>query len=258
MMLDRKQDSALFLHRPIVQCVSNLIGEADHPLLLTGQYMDEATSLKTNNGTVLELIYFCKGFIAVILGLHDGAGTFFSKVEFKHICPLYQSMAAYLSGLACFSRALDTSGFQKLREIRNGRLQLDLVRQSAASNPFFVHKVHLLEAKLALCCSKSGDGHCEFANAIEGAQRYNSRLDEALATEHAGVALLACDKRPNSNGFRYLTNALLLYEQWGAQKKVEKMRTIYGFSNQEEKSLLPEPGGLDPKSNGPIGVTCKS
>ena len=273
MMVDRKQDSVLCLHRPTLQCVANLMGEAENPLILTGQYMDEVASLKTNNGAAFELVYFWKGYIASILGLHGYAGTFFSKVEFKYISLLGQSMVAYLSGLACFSRALDASGFQRMRGIRTGRQRLERVRQFASSNPFFVHKVHLLEAKLALCCGKPEDARTEFAKAIEGAQRYNSLLDEALATEHAGVALL-CENRPNSDGFRYVTNALLLYEQWGAQKKVEQMRRFYGFSTQdlerssEEEMILPRPvGELNSKlngsektasaaTNGRVGVSC--
>ena len=227
LMKERKQHNAWMLTIPFVQLVCNLKGDALDPLVLTGEWMDEEAELPAlqSNGTAFVSLLIDKALIAVILNEYKVAETALAKMQPERVNAMYQSLARFLLGLTHLIRASNACGLRRWLELRAGKRQLELVRHFASSNSYQTPHVKILEAKLALCNGKVDSALALFETAITSSREDDNRMGEALAAEHAGLAL--CDNHRPDEGKRYLRDAQLVYEQWGAHAKVKQMTKLY-------------------------------
>lgn len=231
-MVDRNQLSSVSLHKCLVQCISNLLGEADNSCVLTGKYMVEADEIRKHsgkhaNGSALTIIRIWKGFLCCIFNNFLCAEEALEATESNYVFVITRSFLWYCYGLALLSLSRHSHGWQKLVRTQRGCRQLALLRKVARFNPFLMHRVYLLEALLLLCQGSSNLAHSKFEASIEWARHFKNPCDEAVANEHAGIALF--EQGLESEGRQYIQEAIIIFERWGAMAKVDQLRSNFGF-----------------------------
>lgn len=239
MMRERKQDSALSLHSPIVQCVSNLLSEADDPTVLSGRHMVEGEALrdrreKSANGTGVAMILIWKVFLECLFLEFEKAERTSQATEWKYVFVMTQTFYWYYSGIALLSLArLDGRKKKQRNRLHQGKEQLARLRKVANFCPFLMHRVFLLEALLALCHCKTNLAFTKFEASMNWARQHKSVGDEAVACEHTGIVLL--EQGREEDGRRLINKAVYLYKQWGSHAKVQQLSCTYNLSVEAEQ-----------------------
>lgn len=133
------------------------------------------------------------------------------------------------------------SGFEQAETLE--RLNKDLARmkrwsQNCEAN--FLHLYYLMRAELENLSGNITQALELYDLSIEHAQKHQFMRDEALASERAARMLLANGKRRSSEG--YLRGAYKMYDAWGAEVKVKRLKgefpfikeVVTSFSSNEE------------------------
>ncbi len=190
--------------------------------------MIQAYELKNDFGSLFD-IYFLKMILCYLFGLADRAWEN-SQTAFRFIesraggssCGFYYFYDSLIN-LAIY----ETRGERDRREIlrRIGRNKKFLLNWARHGPMNYAHKVHLIEAGLAMLAGHSAAAAALFDHAIKlaGENRYIN--EEALANELAGRFYLSLDK-PKIAAV-YLAEARYLYDRWGAAAKVRQLEETY-------------------------------
>lgn len=226
LMADKKQYSSLSMHKCLVQCVSNLLGESDCSYVLTGRHMVEKNEIQKisgeqANGSTLAMIRVWKGLLCCLFRKFKSAEETLDLIDTRFVFVITRSFVWYYSGLACLFLARHRKGRQRRKRIRKGYQRVVWLRKVARYNPFLMHRVYMLEALLFLTRGQSELAFVKFEASIEWAKKFESPCDEAVACEHFGISLCELDRE--TEGRRYLKNALNLFDRWGAKAKVDHL-----------------------------------
>ena len=193
---------------------------------LTGSVHDEdaALSLSERTKDVHHFVHLAKDrlFAAVIFGNLELAADIGYRCE-KTICGVLHGQQAmivsrFLTGLACFATASKTKGKRK-KYIATGRRNLRLLqRWCNKGNPNVQHFVAFLRAEKSFCKGHHETALFRYRQAIALAARSGFNHDHALACERLACLHLAMGD--TSIAKDVLNDAINLYEDWGARKKV--------------------------------------
>ncbi len=208
----------------LIQFCLNLMGEAEDPLVLTGDGINEVEALRLWEETSM-ISYFgvlvAKHFMAVYmndltLAGHLAATMRLKRVE-KKLLPFVMHNHMFLQGVA--SATLSRTSCEHKEQAN--RLLKEL-RESAQHCPEnYLHKVYLIEAEIANSSGCHDDALAKYDRSIELAERQGFLQEHALACEKAGCAMR--DQGDTGAAKEYFQQARSLYRQWGAQVKVDQL-----------------------------------
>lgn len=99
---------------------------------------------------------------------------------------------------------------------------------SSAQNPNVIHFDALLDAEFASLRGDSYTSSTRFEVAIQYSARSGLTQDRALAHERYGEHLLRLGTSNTEDAVFHLSEALKLYEEWGALGKVRRIQAVHG------------------------------
>lgn len=214
-----------------LQMCFNLMGKSassDDPLVLTGEVMSEAETMKAIEGKhpiSLAWIWLMKHMLAVYFGRFDEAKVMASNIKASMSClgavlPFIPYTHLFLEGLA----AAALSRTQKL-EGKRARQILDKLKSNRhVTCRNFDNKIALMEAEMATSRGDRVVAKAKYEESAEMAHQDGFLHEEALAYELLGRALLRWEEL--QQGCDFLESAKSLYGQWGAFSKVKQLETL--------------------------------
>ena len=241
---ERSQQMVVDLHVPYLQGYVNLteLGTTD-PLILSGSYMNEETALKTENNTVVFTSYLMKLYLACIFNEYEKAE------EYAILSRPYESGASlfgvqqriFLEAMALLvlcrksRRRPHHRQIQKTKAVRpqSNRKRLQLARgylktlkKHASYHKSYLdsnlaHRIVAIEAGIAMVQGNIELGREKYKESISIALKERLWGEQSLISEIAGMAL--CDCGYTNDGISYLKQAKIVYEEWGAHRKVFEM-----------------------------------
>lgn len=215
--------TALATTSTVLQLMANFMGQATDPLVLTGEFLNEAQALKNSKGkhpVAYMLLLLYKHTLAVYMNDFPAAlnmSALIQSAAMDNIFPFLVSTFCFLDGLV--SASISWSSKQHKRRAKRLLVKLRAYAEHCPQN--FSGKVYLVEAEMASAAGDSESALILYKDAIEWARSQELIHEEALAYERAGYALCAHCK-PNE-GREYLKEAKALYASWGAQAKVDQL-----------------------------------
>jgi len=234
MLVDFGFHTCCALLRPFLQFVQNLMGQSEKATVLTGNTMEQAESLRTSQTTYNrrshQTIQMFRMILCYLFGdLHQAVmlshEMFFAIVEGPSpmLCPRLAFQA-----LIYFANAHVTG---KSRYARRGRSYLRRLQKMLRRKcPNVFHFVALVEAEdLAFVYRKRKNTEAlrrRYDKAIAAAGRLGILHIQALANERAGLFFLR--KGEVTWASTYLTQAHVLYREWGAVAKSKVMEGEHG------------------------------
>jgi tetratricopeptide (TPR) repeat protein len=211
-----------------MQLCLNFMGQSVDPLVLTGEVMDEAEVVRimeTRSPINLVGLLMVKLTLAIYMNNIPVAIEVWRRLESLHhkksVLRFYYALQLFFEGF--IAAILSTSSKASRRRAKNRLARLKVFAKHSPNN--YLHKVHLIEAELASSAGRHDDAMKKFISAIELAKNERFVNEQALACERAFYALRRWG-RPD-DAVPYLNQALSLYEEWGAQVKVDQLRICY-------------------------------
>jgi hypothetical protein len=238
MLTDFKQSSYWNMNVPLFQAILNLLGKSEDPTVLTGEYMDQeervAAWKQTGNKAAMNQYQLFVMILAAFFGDDKLAVAIESKMlplgyYRPDFCYPYR---VFITGLVYFGREKKKPccGFRKRGRSLLHKLE-EWTREGAVS---CAHMYQLLMAENMSCSSTKTDTVIfAYNEAIKAAEKAKMVHHEALANERAAMYLLSlnkADRNPKQTTLcsTYLSQAVTLYNRWGAKAKVESMKLKYG------------------------------
>lgn len=225
---DSLDSGTLFL-----QLQRNLLGLTDTPFTLRDDSFNEERCLagmrQRQFMTGIANYHIYSAEICLLYGDHDRALEHVRAQDglIKSAMSLPQLARFYI--IACLTLATHHPRMGTDEQIATReRLERDLARMTrwadnCAEN--FRHLQYLMEAELARLDGAHEAALARYDAAIDAARESGFLRDEATACERAAGYLLTLGRRRAAEG--YLRAAYLLYDRWGAQRKVALMEKAY-------------------------------
>ncbi|MBL8399425.1 MAG: AAA family ATPase [Candidatus Accumulibacter sp.] len=224
---------ALNHHRPVQQCVHNLLGESATPVILQGSAFDESTELPVlvgyNDRLCLLIVYLQKILLAVLFRQSRRAGEMARDgaqyADGAPGCFVLPFFLAYellaLIGAIRADPAFADPSVHGLIDTLTGRLAA-AARQAPMN---YQHLLDLVAAESAALEGRVEEAERLYESAIEGANTERYPREEALACELAGEFYHRRGLR--RIGDLYLGQACSTYRKWQASAKVDELRARY-------------------------------
>eukprot|EP00540_Astrosyne_radiata_P023111 CAMPEP_0116847916 /NCGR_PEP_ID=MMETSP0418-20121206/14696_1 /TAXON_ID=1158023 /ORGANISM="Astrosyne radiata, Strain 13vi08-1A" /LENGTH=277 /DNA_ID=CAMNT_0004479407 /DNA_START=193 /DNA_END=1026 /DNA_ORIENTATION=- len=233
------------------QAVLNLTGQSDDPVILRGEAMDQDDYLLAKNNNVrtqLHFMWMLQQQLAYLFeNLEVGNARLQDMDKEKRMVDAVQFYVPNLLMHMCLTAIamIKSTGRRKYRvqARKYTKILESWVKQKVLN---VQHKYMLVLADEA--SMKAKDYHEvkeKFDCAILTATKSGFKQDAALAKEMAGRYWLSkCNKEEKWIAIDYLTDAQLLYEEWGAKAKVAQMESKYAFLVTEDLSKSGSRGSL--------------
>ena len=142
------------------------------------------------------------------------------KATARALTPFAKMYQVFCEGMLAASLGRKDMGKERL-----ARRRLKCLEALACYNPAtFSNKAHLLKAELQACTRKKGQALALYDTAIELSRKHGFVHEEALACEKAARMLLQGRRQVEAEV--YLSKAMSLYGQWGAQAKVSQLSEL--------------------------------
>jgi len=215
------------------QCVLNLMGRSDNPVVLQGTAMNEDDHLEKVAPDKVEFISNIMSFIRLIL-----AHTFCdykvaievankSRVTFAKALPGFFGLVlhVFFDGLAAcaLARESNKSSRKHKKAIKVAIKKMKCWATNSPSN--CKHKLLLLKAEYCAVRGKESSACKAYDAALDAANKSGMMQDEALAYERAAVFFRELGDEAKAS--RYLAIAHQLYLDWGADAKSSQLQTEY-------------------------------
>jgi predicted ATPase len=234
MLVDFGLHTCSALLQPFLQFIQNLVGQSEKATVLTGHTMEQSESLRKSQETEnrrshqtvqmfrMMLCYFFGDLQQAVKLSHE----MFVAIE-EGPSPMLCPRLAF-QGLLYFANAHATG---KPRFARRGRSYLRRLQKMLRRKcPNVFHYVALLEAEdLAFVYRKSKNTEAlrrRYDNSIAASGRLGILHIQALANERAGLFFLR--KGEMTWASTYLTQAHVLYREWGAVAKSSALEEEHG------------------------------
>jgi len=230
LMQDYKQHFAYLVYVPYLQYCLNVMGEAEDPLVLTGEAMNQEEFVKeakkeTDTSPLINLYHRLLA-LAVLFGDSEGAEAHFIATQSNDI-PIQTAMTHisvnFLGALTYLNLSRTESRKQSLHRRKSRQLIKEVESWAKKGNMNFVDMLQLLKAEQLSTMKKASEESVRhaFDAAIQSSLRSGFMNHAALANERAGKYYLARNDKAKASD--YLGRAVELYQDWGAFGKVHKM-----------------------------------
>jgi hypothetical protein len=214
----------------VVQYVSNLVGKAVNPSVLTGDLMDEEEQLRlcaeTKNIRAQGTILFCKMMLSFLFHKYDLANQLSDVLTPAYIEATvpWIPQRFFFQGLIALAMAKKTGHHRYRRKSTKFRKLLE--KQLSRGNVNCTHYVWILQAaESTLGRNSDAIVRESFQKAISSAARTGFQQDCALANELAGQYIL--DREDKHWATLYLCDAYEGYLGWGAKGKADHLFETY-------------------------------
>ena len=215
--------------RLLWQVVLNLIGRSEHACALTGLAMDEDEFLKNLSHEKYYLNHYqaYKSQLYAWFGHHEcGAEQAMARGALHTLLPGSPVAVtdSFYRAISLFAMARKT---KKRKYLRPAKKCLATIKDwSKQGNCNVYHFLPFLEAELAAYHGRLNVAEKNYKLAIQMASRAGFAQDAALANERYGEFLLqdVCNREAAAV---HLRQAVSLYREWGAVRKIELLQTKY-------------------------------
>jgi hypothetical protein len=214
------------------QAILNLMGQAEDHLIFTGEAMNQeeylvyASDPKTEDNLVT--FYFVRSFLYAIFGEHElGAANAIANAKFFfEKFPGYPPAACcpYYMGISLIETARKTN--KKIYRTHAKQMVSRIDTYIKKGNPNVRHYQLALEAEMLVSKGQLYKAIPKFEGAINLATRSGFIHDSALINERYGEFLMH-RMADEERGLHHIGDATRLYEEWGAQKKVDMLAEKY-------------------------------
>jgi len=218
------------LLRPCIQSALNLAGQAQDPVALTGEVMDEEGLLRRSTESakipIEYTIRFNAAFVAYIFGDYDRASTHSLKIQdiadkFPGVYSI--NIQAFYDGLSSYALARTTTSFKKWRK-RGRKITKKFANWAKHCPSNNTHIVLLLRAEDASLFATKSKKKREIAE-----QAFNAAILGANNSGFVNVAAIASERAAdfyNNIGqddqfSKCIAQAYQFYFKWGAYGKCE-------------------------------------
>ena len=220
------------------QLAENLAGHAPLDADMRGSFFepDELLPMFERTGYATAIVGYdiCHATLLSFLGEHEKALGRLERAykEQEAVMCLVLMPALYyhysLSMTALYDRASRSGKRKYVRRIRRNQKQLLKWRNAAPMNQS--QRYALVQAELARILGKHSRAMKLYAEAIALAREHGYTQDEALANERAGAFYEGLGQERAARG--HLREAYSLYEKWGAEAKLRRLRLEHEFLNR--------------------------
>ncbi|BAZ08608.1 multi-sensor signal transduction multi-kinase [Calothrix sp. NIES-4071] len=227
------QQLGIYYIRIARQVVLNLMGEADNPLILTGDSFNEGTMLPIVEAANWNMLLCCFYLFKLILAYWFGdyeASIAYAESTAAQLDSVLGMMMRYeyifyhsLTLLARYSGLDKNEQSRTLQQVQANQKILQLKALHAPMN--FQHKYELVEAEINRVTGNTLGAMNAYDCSIQSARNHEYTQDEALANELAAKLYLEINKPKIATA--YLNDAYLGYASWGATAKTQDLLTRY-------------------------------
>ncbi|MCF0052513.1 AAA family ATPase [Dyadobacter sp. LJ53] len=228
-------------NEPLIQIASNLLGESDDPVLLTGDYFNEGEAssgifaLKNNSRMFVGFTYkmilaYFSGELEKGLVLAQTATRFATNVRGTH----FEALFAFFFGL--LNIAVYKSGQHDGAGLKTAIKYYKKLRKLSRHIPVNLeHRVFLLEAEILAAKGKSQQADACYDKAIKTGNQNRHPHEAALANELCGRYWH--EKGQHKMALTYLSAALEGYKEWGCMLKVRLLLAAFPTLSQYSTDL---------------------
>ncbi|MEO6285679.1 MAG: AAA family ATPase [Dyadobacter sp.] len=219
-------------NEPLIQIVSNILGENEDPVLLTGAYFEEGAAFSKIMGLSDQTRIFACFLYKMILcyltgeyekGYENTGHALNNMANVKGL--LFQPLFCYYHSLLGFAmaRKYPSKGLYQ----KAGMKYKQKLKKWADQVPVnFMHRYYLLEAEALRNAEMTETALAFYDKAISMARDNHYSQDEALANELCGDYWL--EKGQERLGHVYIQSALEAYKKWGGVIKVKQLKAKHG------------------------------
>ena len=214
------------------QAMLNLVGQAEKPILLSGDALQEREALVqwqvANDSHALFIFYTYKLMLCCLFGdievahtqINEGRKYFLGATGTVNVPAFY-----FYAALSALAELLPTSenGAEVFQQVEADLASLQDWADYAPMN--HQHKVDLVEAEKCRVLGKKLEAIELYDRAIAGAKENEYIQEEALANEL--LAKFYLDWGKEKYAALHIQEAYYCYAQWGAKAKVEDLETRY-------------------------------
>jgi tetratricopeptide (TPR) repeat protein len=227
-MVEYSSETPHSILAPYHQSVLNLMGRSENPVELSGKVMqqDLQTSLmkEQSNKHAEGVIYINAVWLSYLFGDYNRAGDFAEKILKDFSDPMSQMeelIRSLFCGLTWLALAKETKN-KKLKKL--AIQQMSKFKKWSQHAPFnCLQKLYLLKAEYAVLQKRYSKAERYYDEAILLSRKHGYLNDEALAQERFGI--FYSDRLNIGAAHEHLTYAEELYRKWGAQAKVDHVRS---------------------------------
>ncbi|WP_026630227.1 hybrid sensor histidine kinase/response regulator [Dyadobacter alkalitolerans] len=227
-------------NEPLIQIVSNLLGENSDPTLLSGGYFNEGNDysniLTLSDKTRIFACFLYKMILCYQTREHDKGLAHAEKAliysqNVKGL--LFQPLFCYYYALLNYAVAGKKSSAVTHRITGNKyKKMLEKWAQQVPVN--FQHRYTLVQAEHARVNGKSEQAAVLYDTAVRLSKENDYCQDEALANELCGNFWM--EKSQPRIGLVYIQSAIECYQKWGCEIKVRQLKEQFG----EQLRLSPD------------------
>jgi len=214
------------------QAMLNLVGQAEKPILLSGEALQEKEALLqwqvANDSHALFIFYTYKVMLCCLFGdievahtqINEGRKYFLGATGTVNVPAFY-----FYAALSALAELLPTSenGAEVFQQVE---ADLASLQDWAAHAPMnHQHKVDLVEAEKCRVLGQTLEAIELYDRAIAGARENEYIQEEAFANELAAKFYLQWGKEKIAAV--YMQEAYYCYARWGAKAKVDNLETRY-------------------------------
>jgi len=226
-MKEYQQNKELRQAQPLWQTMLNLMGEASHPTILTGDAMDQDEFESGNIGVIVMTSYRMQ--LAYYFGDYELAETCMKTLRPQSggfTAPYFQVARRFFFALISLGLARKESSAKQCKAyLKQAKADIEWIKERVSKGGInCLHKLMILEAELH-SFTKQKDIRQLYDKAIMTANRNGFKQDNALANELAGVFCL--ESYDLYWATFYLERACWTYNQWGAFGKVNQLKVKY-------------------------------
>lgn len=232
-MKDLNQMKPYSFSQVVWQSVQNCMGMSENPLVLTGEAMEEASFIRdyqsAQNHQLQAIVQYRHLFLDSVFANHERAGKLAlssagdtCKKQFPGSVKIMRYR--FMCALSCFSMAARTNNRKYKKKAR--QLAKIIKHWVEQGNPNVVHCDQLLDAELSALNQKYQVARTQFYSAILTAEQHGFIHDQALVNERFANYWLTHMNNRHEGTFR-VREAIRLYDEWGANAKVEQLYSIH-------------------------------
>ncbi|MBL4578258.1 MAG: AAA family ATPase, partial [Flavobacteriales bacterium] len=257
-ILQLKQKAAVHRVNILHQVILNLTGESNHTYKLKGEAYDEERMLpihiEQGDKTTAFIAYYDKVYLCYHFGKYEEAlksselAHKYKKGAIGTIYILLLNVYESLSHLALYRTKTKAEKGAILKIIKANQKNMKKWAHHAPMN--YLHKFHLVEAERCRVLGKTEKAGKHYEQAIALANKHGYINEEALGYELAAKFYIGLEQI--QLGRYYLQDALDCYTEWGAQAKVDDLKTRYReYIKTTVRPSTKISGGI--VSEGPVG-----
>lgn len=213
-----------------LQFHDNLIGKAPIPTRLQGEHYDIESKRKWHQDigdkSLLVMDHDFSLWVLCLYGDYEGAlrEADTMSVDAANVGGFFMISRSYmLDSLIRLASITQTDRRQRKRLLRQVISNQKKLLGWARNNPANFHnKYCLVEAERLRVDGREFDAHAWYDKSIQAAAQQGFIHEQALASERCGLMHMAAGR--HTLGHPYLSQALALYQQWGAHGKVNDLQ----------------------------------